>query len=414
MRRMKTDVVVLGAGIVGVSTALHLQARGRSVILLDRRGPGEETSYGNAGLIERASVIPYAFPREWRKLWRYARNNTPDVSYHPRFLPRVAPWLLRYWWHSSPERLARAAAAMLPLIERSVAEHDALKDDAGISHLFRRDGWIDGARTEAGLARVIAHAEALAPYGLNHQVLDRRALAALEPSLSSVMAGAVHWRDPVSVSDPGAVTRGYAALFQRRGGQLVRGDARSLQAAGKGWRVQGVLGLIEASDVVVALGPWSPDVLRPLGYRIPMAVKRGYHQHFALEGGASLSRPVADIESGFVVTPMTLGVRLTTGAEFAPRDAPPSPVQIQRTRALAGQLLPLGQAVEREPWMGCRPCMPDMRPVIGAAPNHPGLWMAFGHAHHGFTLGPVTGKLLAALMTGQAPEFDPAPYGLRR
>lgn len=415
MRRMKTDVVVLGAGIVGVSTALHLLARGRSVVLLDRRGPGEETSYGNAGLIERASVIPYAFPRDWRSLWRYARNNTPDVSYHVRFLPRVAPWLLRYWWHSSPTRLARAAEAMLPLIERSVAEHDALKDDANLSPLFRRTGWIDGVRSQAGLARAVAEAESLAPYGLNYRVLDRQALTALEPSLSERMVGAVHWLDPVNVSDPGVVTRGYAALFQQRGGQLLRGDARTLKSAGsQGWQVQGDDGRIDARDVVVAMGPWSPDVLRPLGYRIPMAVKRGYHQHFALEDGATLTHPVADIDSGFVVTPMTLGVRLTTGAEFAARDAPPSPIQIQRTRALASQLLPLGAAVEKEPWMGCRPCMPDMRPVIGPAPRHAGLWMAFGHAHHGFTLGPVTGKLLASLITGQAPDVDPAPYALYR
>lgn len=414
MRRMKTDVVVLGAGIVGVSTALHLLARGRSVVLLDRRGPGEETSYGNAGLIERASVIPYAFPRDWRSLWRYARNNTPDVSYHTRFLPRIAPWLLRYWWHSSPARLARAAEAMLPLIERSVAEHEALMADAQISHLFRRNGWIDGVRSEAGLARAIAEAEDLASYGLNYRVLDRQALAAAEPSLSERMVGAVHLLDPVNVSDPGAVTRGYAALFEQRGGQLVRGDARSLKASGKGWQVQGADSLIEARDAVVALGPWSPDVLRPLGYRIPMAVKRGYHQHFALEDGATLSHPVADIESGFLVTPMTLGVRLTTGAEFAPRDAPASPIQIQRTSVLARQLLPLGAAVEAEPWMGSRPCMPDMRPVIGPAPKHAGLWLAFGHAHHGFTLGPVTGKLLASLITGQAPDMDPAPYAVRR
>ncbi len=265
------------------------------------------------------------------------------------------------------------------------------------------------------MTRALAAAAALAPYGLNYRVLDRQALSALEPALSTRMVGAIHWLDPVNVSDPGAVTRGYAALFQQRGGQLARGDARSLKPApGKGWQVQGEDGVIEARDVVVALGPWSPDVLRPLGYRIPMAVKRGYHQHFALEDGATLSHPVADIDCGFVVTPMTLGVRLTTGAEFAARDAPPSPIQIQRTRALAAQLLPLGAAVEREPWMGCRPCMPDMRPVIGPAPGHPGLWMAFGHAHHGFTLGPVTGKLLASLITGQAPDMDPAPYGLRR
>ena len=170
---------------------------------------------------DSASVIPYAFPRDWRSLLRYAGNQTPDVSYHPRFLPRIAPWLLRYWWHSAPSRLARAAAAMLPLIERSVAEHDALKDAAGIGGLFRRNGWIDGMRTQQSLDRAAAEAAALAPYGLDYQVLDRAGLAALEPSLSPRMVGAIHWRDPVNVSDPGAVARGYAALFKQRGGVLA-------------------------------------------------------------------------------------------------------------------------------------------------------------------------------------------------
>lgn len=258
MPRMKTDVVVLGAGIVGVSAALHLQARGRAVTLLDRRGPGEETSYGNAGLIERASVIPYAFPRDWRSLLRYAGNRRPDVRYHARFLPRIAPWLLRYWWHSAPPRLARAAAAMLPLIERSVAEHDALKDAAGIGRLFRRNGWIDGMRTQASLDGAVAEAAALAAYGLDYAVLDRQGLAALEPSLSSRLVGAIHWRDPVNVSDPGAVARGYAALFQQRGGILARGDARTLESVSGGWRVRGATGPLEARDVVVALGPGRP------------------------------------------------------------------------------------------------------------------------------------------------------------
>ena len=186
-------------------------------------------------------------------------------------------------------------------------------------------------------------------------MLDRQALTALEPALSERMVGGVHWLDPVNVSDPGAVTRGYAALLQRRGGVFVNGDARSLRQDGGGWRVDTADGPLRAREAVVALGPWSTDVLRPLGYRVPMAVKRGYHQHFALERGAALTRPVADIDNGFVMTPMTLGLRLTTGAEFASRDAPPTPVQIGRVRALAGQLVPLGAAVEAQPWMGCRP-----------------------------------------------------------
>ena len=135
----------------------------------------------------------------------------------------------------------------------------------------------------------------------------------------------------------------------------MNGGARSLRQDGGGWRVDTADGPLRAREAVVALGPWSTDVLRPLGYRVPMAVKRGYHQHFALERGAALTRPVADIDNGFVMTPMTLGLRLTTGAEFASRDAPPTPVQIGRVRALAGQLVPLGAAVEAQPWMGCRP-----------------------------------------------------------
>ena len=327
---------------------------------MDRRGPGEETSYGNAGLIERASVIPYAFPRDLRSLLRYALNNRPDVRYHPRFLPRVAPWLARYWWHSAPSRLARAARAMLPLIERSVAEHDALKDEAGIAGLFHRTGWIDGARSQAGLDQAAAEAASLSSYG--------EASGAGPPGADGAGAGPVRahgrwgpWLDPVNVSDPGAVTRGYAALLQRRGGVFVNGDARSLRQDGGGWRVDTADGPLRAREAVVALGPWSTDVLRPLGYRVPMAVKRGYHQHFALERGAALTRPVADIDNGFVMTPMTLGLRLTTGAEFASRDAPPTPVQIGRVRALAGQLVPLGAAVEASPgWVAgpaCRTCV---------------------------------------------------------
>lgn len=411
---MKTDVVVLGAGIVGVSIALHLQARGRDVVLLDRREPGMETSFGNAGLIERASVIPYAFPRDFRLLLAYALNRRTEVRYQAGFLPQIASWLARYWWHSSPQRLAKAAAHMLPMIERSVVEHDELAPAAGIDGLFRRSGWIEGLRSEAWLARAVADAEKLEPYGLRYRVLDARSLAAEEPQIKPVMSGAIHWQDPVTVSDPGAVVRGYAELFVKRGGRLSQGDALTLRERGKSWTVQTDAGALLAGEAVVALGPWSGDLLRPLGYRVPMAVKRGYHLHFRTQDGSGLTQPVADVENGFVLSPMTNGIRLTTGVELAARDAPASPVQLEKARVQAMQILPLGEAVEDRPWMGARPCLPDMLPIIGEAPRHRGLWLAFGHAHHGFTLGPVTGRLVADLMTGEDPGFDATPYRLQR
>ena len=158
----------------------------------------------------------------------------------------------------------------------------------------------------------------------------------------------------------------------------------------------------------------TPDVLKPRGLDLPLAVKRGYHRHFAMAGNASLGRPVVDTENGYALAPMDHGVRLTTGAEFAERDAPATPVQFRRVLPLAKALLPLGEPVESVPWMGSRPCFADSRPVIGRAPGHPGLWLAYGHGHIGMSLGPVTGRLIAELMLGETPFCDPLPYAAER
>jgi D-amino-acid dehydrogenase len=165
---------------------------------------------------------------------------------------------------------------------------------------------------------------------------------------------------------------------------------------------------------VVALGPWAPDVLAPLGIRPPLGLKRGYHLHFTARGNAGLSRPVVDVENGYCLAPMEQGIRVTTGAEFARRDAPKTPEQFDRVLPRARQLFALGEQVEQEPWMGSRPCFPDSRPIIGRAPGQPGLWLAYGHAHWGLTLGPATGRLVAELITGTAPFCDPTPYGIER
>jgi D-amino-acid dehydrogenase len=155
-------------------------------------------------------------------------------------------------------------------------------------------------------------------------------------------------------------------------------------------------------------------VLEPRGIRLPLAVKRGYHRHFRARGNAELSRPVVDVENGFAMAPMERGLRITTGAEFAPRDAKPTPVQFRRLMPAAEQLFPLGEPSEAQPWVGCRPCFADGMPVIGPVPAHQGLWLAIGHGHLGLTLGPVTGRLIAEMMTGATPFCDPAPYSVER
>ena len=408
---MRTEAVVLGAGIVGISAALHLQARGRAVVLLDRRGAAEETSFGNAGLIQREGVYPYGFPHDFGALLRYGFNRTIDAHYHPSALPDLAPFLWKYWRHSRRERHARIARLYSRLIEHCVAEHDRLAAEAGATGLLRRNGWMRVFRTGRERDKRFAEAEKWrTEFGINFLALNQKQLQAEEPHLAPVLVGALHWTDPVSVVDPQGLALAYLKLFESRGGRLLQGNAASLEQDQKNWIVATVDGPLQAGAAVVALGPWAEVVTRALGYDLPLAVKRGYHMHYRAAGKATLNHPVLDTERGYMLAPMQRGIRLTTGAEFALRDAIRTPVQLGRAEPIARELFPLAERLDNEPWMGSRPCTPDMMPIIGKAPRHANLWFAFGHAHHGLTLGPVTGRLIGEMICGETPFVDPAPY----
>ena len=410
----RTDVIVLGAGIVGTSIAVHLAKRGLAVALVDRGAPGEGTSYGNAGIIEGNTIFPPAFPRQWTALLRIALKRSTLADYQFSFLPKVAPWLVSFYAASRPARLIETARLMRPLMARAVAEHQALSLEAGAERYFRRTGWLKLYRSDAGFAAQARELAVAKEFGIANVALDGDGARALEPSLNPVFRHAVHWTGAVSISNPLALTRAYAARLTALGGAVFSGEARSLHRVDGHWRIDTAAGPVDAGDVVIALGPWAPDVLGPLGIDLPLAVKRGYHRHFRAEGNAALSRPVLDAENGYCLAPMEQGIRVTTGVEFAPRDAPPTPVQLDRLLPAARQLFALGEPVEPQPWLGARPCFADSRPVIGRAPGHRGLWLAYGHGHWGLTLGPATGRLIAEMMTGATPFCDPASFSADR
>jgi D-amino-acid dehydrogenase len=410
----RTDAIVLGAGIVGTCVALHLAKRGMAVALVERAGAGEQTSFGNAGVIEGNTVLPPAFPAAWAALARIALKRAGDTNYHFSFLPKIAPWLLAFRAASRPKRLIETAKLFRPLFASAVREHEALMAETGASHFLRRTGWLKLYRRETTFAGLRREFDLAAEFGLPLQALDTAGAQALEPSLAPVFAHAVFWPQAASISNPFGLTRAYLAGFRAAGGVMVQGDALSLHQNGSHWRVETNEGGLDAAQVVVALGPWAPDLLTKFGLRLPMAVKRGYHRHFSGEGNATLARPVLDVDAGYVITPMEMGIRMTTGVEFAPRDAAPTPVQFDRVMAQARALFPLGERADERTWMGARPCFPDSRPVIGRAPGLTGLWLAIGHAHWGLTLGPATGRMIAEMMAGEVPLIDPAPYRAER
>lgn len=408
------DVMVLGGGIVGLGIALKTQDKGKRVVLIDRAEAGSQTSFGNAGIIERASFLPYAFPRDVGDLIAYAFNRRTDAHYHFSALASVAPWLFRYWWNSSPKRYHHAIAGARPLIENCLSEHEPLIEAAGAQSLIRRTGWIRAFRTEAKAAATMADAEKLKSFGVTFDVLDRAGLAEREPHIGDGVIGAVHYKDPANVSDPQGLSLAYRALFEKRGGIFLHADARSLRQEASSWLIDAPLGRLRAKDVVIALGPWAQSFVKRFGYDLPMGVKRGYHMHYAPAGNAILNHTVYDADHSYVIAPMAKGVRLTTGAEFAHRDAKPTPVQLERIEPQARKFFPLGERRDADPWLGARPCTSDMLPIIGRAPRHNGLWFAFGHAHHGLTMAAVTGRLMAEMIAGEEPFTDPTPYRVDR
>jgi len=409
----RTDVMVLGAGVVGASIALHLAKRGLSVALIDRQGPGLGTSYGNAGIIEGNTIFPQAFPG-LGMLLRVALKQAPEANYHLAFLPQVAPWLLSFRAWSTPQHLVETAATMRPFFARAIEEHATLMAESGAEKYLRRTGWLKLYREESSFLASAREREIAASYGITHRALDADGARELEPSLAPVFRHAVFWESTASVSNPLAVTQAYAKRFEDLGGVTLTGDARKLHRSGGQWRVDTDEGHLDAQQVVMALGPWAPDLLAKFDINLPLAVKRGYHRHFEPAGNAVLARPVLDADRGYCLAPMEQGIRLTTGAEFAARDAAPTPVQFGRLMPSVQELFPLGEPVESEPWLGARPCFADSRPVIGRAPGQPGLWLAYGHGHWGLTLGPATGRLVAEMMTGATPFMDPEPFRAER
>lgn len=408
----RPDALVLGAGIVGVSTALALQERGVPTILVDRQAPGLAASFGNSGVIQREAVMPYEMPRDIKTLFMSLIGKNTAARLHMSALPGLLPFLTRYWWHSEKSRHREIAKSYATLIEKCLEAYAELTAGTNASSLMSNNGIVAGFRSTRSFAAAQREADyAAVTYGVEFSALENdTAIREVIPHIKNGFQAAIHYKDSVTVSDPHALLMELFKKFLNLGGHFTMADAMALRREGEIYSLIGKDSDMRAPHAIIALGAHSPILSQKFGLKVPMGLKRGYHLHFAQDPKSPLTATFADEHYGYVLTPKVAGIRLTTGAEFARSNAGPTPRQLEQVIPIAQEIHPLGAQIEETPWMGIRPCMPDMLPVIGQTPGQKNLWCAFGHGHQGFTLGPITGQLIADLVTARPPKVNLEPF----
>ncbi len=421
--RLDSDTIVIGAGVVGAACAARLAQAGREVLLLDMHEPGQGASFGNAGHIATEQVIPLANPQVIRDSWRYLVQADSPLRLRLGHLLPILPWLGRFVLAARPAALARGIQALMALQQTSRADLHELMRDCAIGHLLSLDGYLRVWETGAG-ARAARHdAAQLAAYGVRTEAVAAAALRAEAPSLSADVAGAICYPDTGHVSDPHAVCIGLVDALRRWSGRFERARVLGVFQEGVG-PVRLALDhgqVMHARQVLVCAGAWSRPLVRSLGYRVPLDTERGYHITLAWAGpgepgaGAiALRRPIASTERSVIMTPMSVGLRMTGTVEFGGLRLPPDPRRHALLRRQMQALVPGARAEEASTWMGFRPSLPDHLPVLGAAPRHRGVFFAFGHQHLGLTLAGVTARVMTELLQGRAPGLDLAPYRIDR
>ena len=411
---MNKRVCVLGAGSVGVSTALHLQLKGLQVTLVDAKPPASETSYGNAGVISSGSIVPLNNPDMLKSLPAYISNLHPAVRYKMSYCLRQLPWIKNFLQQAKETNAMSNAADLNLLIDAAGDAHKHFMTLAGNANRYIETGWLKVYREDRSDHELSFEQRALANSGKDVSVLTIPELRDLEPGLSPIFVGGMWIKGNGFINNPSALIREYADYFISLGGEFRQQKIHSIDPQQQGYKVQLDQQVIDADSVVVAMGPWSQEILSPLGYKLPLVNERGYHLHFNLSDGGALYHSVHDVDGAYVMTPMEQGLRVTSGVELNARDAKSNYAQLEEIKPKVAEAIGLDSQTEAAPWRGSRPSFPDGKPVIGAASKHENLWFAFGHGHIGLNTGPITGKLLAQAMSGEETDIDLSRFGADR
>ncbi len=407
-------VVVIGAGVVGLCCASHLQQRGPRVTLVDPRPPGEYCSFGNAGCFSRASCVPLGLPGMWKKVPAWMLDPTGPLHIPLRYSLRLAPWLWQFQRASSRARVNRISDALHALLTVTLDKWRPLAARAGVPELIVQNGYAFAYESAAAFEGDALGREIRRAHGVAIEVLKGPDVVAFEPALSPAVTHLVVLPEQGHCPNPLRLSRALAARLREDGARFVTGAVNGFETVdGRVRRVQTGGGPIDADVVVIAAGAHSRPLCAQLGSDVPLETERGYHAMLA-SAGIAPHMPVASGEGKYFVTPMEEGLRIAGTVELAGLDAPPDYRRADALVDKAKRLLPALSASNVERWMGHRPSLPDSLPVIGRSRQGANAFLAFGHGHVGLTAAAPTGEIVADLVAGRTPFMDVSPFSAAR
>ncbi|WP_298921834.1 FAD-dependent oxidoreductase [uncultured Roseobacter sp.] len=411
---MDQPITIIGAGIVGICCALSLQERGQRVRLIDRGAPGQEASFGNAGVISPWSIVPQAVPGIWRDIPGMLLNPSGPLTVQPRVWAKMIPWGLRFLSHASERATRSTADAMEILCTPSVTLFRRHLEGTGHENLVADSYYVHAFR-DASKARLSDLGYAIRrEKGADMDLLGAQALQQLEPALSPAFKAAIIIKGQARARSPGRIAQVLAEKVADQGGEILRTEITAItRAETGGWLLQRAGEDIPARQVILSAGVWSAELLKPLGLSVPLLSERGYHVEFP-KADLRLQNSIMDVDAKIVASAMEGGIRVAGSSEFAAIDAPPN----QRKKTLlarqAKAMLPDLDASDMRFWLGRRPSFPDSLPALGKIEQAPGLFAAFGHSHYGLMMAPKTGELVADIVTDVVPNLDLAPFDPQR
>ena len=404
------EIIVAGAGIVGVSCAVWLQRAGHKVTIVDRAGPASGTSHGNAGVLAAGAVIPVTVPGLMWKAPGMLLSRDAPLFLKWSYLPRLLPFLGRYLGYATDAHVQHYASAMTNLLHDSVDQHLALARGTPAEQFIRTEDYCFGYATRAAFEADAYGWETRHRNGHQFEVLDGAEYAAIDPVYGDAFAVVVRCKNHGRISDPGEYVKALAAHFMEQGGELHLTEINDIEM--KDGAIDALVtndGTLRADRIVFALGPWSKTIAHKLGVKVPLESERGYH--IELMNPSHMPKSPMMIAAGkFVITPMDGRIRAAGVVEFGGLEKGPSLAPFEMLKRQVKAALPDVTCDGIVEWMGHRPAPADSLPLIGANDPAGRSYSAFGHQHVGLTGGPKTGRIIADLIGGTKPNMDLSPF----